>query len=487
MSTTIHPPSDLQKMTPSPRPRESDVLLGTAFALAVTATFLVIDDDTWHWFAVPVFLCGCIASIDALRVVRGRWDVFAPNSLVAVATFHIFFLAPFLHVTADYWPLYVTGAQDWRHSLGVLSVMNLLGLLAYKLGLRLGRPGSGRSPRLLDPRRLVRVLDLLIALCISSWIVLVGLHGGPRAYLQSLISDTADLQGMGTLLVPAEAWPILLAIRLAVTWRQTLRENPRALAVFFACFIIVQFFVSGLRGSRAATVWPLLIVLAICHVIVRRISRRSLAVAGLVILSFSWIYAFYKTVGRDVEGLLTGRTSISELSAVTNRDFQSLLLEDLSRTGVQGIIVDRLEAGTVQLGWGESYVGDVLTFLPDALFQTSVRSKVEFGTIALYGYQDDSFRSTRIYGLGGEAMLNFGWAGPLLAFSVFGIVVAKVRGAYDRALEAGALSAGGIVAPALCVWSLLLLISDLDNAILFGLKHVVPLAVAVLLTQERHS
>jgi len=78
-------------------------------------------------------------------------------------------------------------------------------------------------------------------------------------------------------------------------------------------------------------------------------------------------------------------------------------------------------------------VGDAAVFLlPDTVWPGRPEGKGAAGTRALYGeyLASSSFRASNIYGLGGEALLNFGIVGPPVAFIVLGVVVGRVfRGA----------------------------------------------------------
>src|SRR5829696_787148 len=103
--------------------------------VSIIAAFGSTSDKFAHWFVLPVLLCGALIGIDAVDWVRGRLDVFDPVGLIGLVGFHFFFLAPLLHVSWDHWMpgALVVPPQDWRVWLGGMAVLNLLGILVYRL------------------------------------------------------------------------------------------------------------------------------------------------------------------------------------------------------------------------------------------------------------------------------------------------------------------------------------------------------------------
>src|SRR5262249_44613121 len=114
---------------------------------AVVAVLLVRTPDLWHWFVVPVWLCGVLIGGDALDWCLGRCHRFDPRGVIGLIGVHLFFLAPLLHVSWGYWMGYIIPPPDWREWLGGMAVLNALGLLAYRVCLRLvpASPPRGRS------------------------------------------------------------------------------------------------------------------------------------------------------------------------------------------------------------------------------------------------------------------------------------------------------------------------------------------------------
>jgi hypothetical protein len=158
-----------------------------------------------------------------------------------------------------------------------------------------------------------------------------------------------------------------------------------------------------------------------------------------------------------------------------------VLLGDLSRAGVQAIVVDRLlRDPPADLAFGESYAGDVVKLFPESVLSSViVRDKVAVGTDVLYGEGTyaSGFASTRIYGLVGEGLMNFGFVGGVAVFAALGFAVRGAAMLYQAA-QRGSMPAS-VLAPAVGVTCILMLGSDLDNLIWFTFKQLLPLLLIV--------
>lgn len=469
-------------------------VISTFLMVAVSATAGLLVDPLWHWLLLPVTVSGILIGVDAVSWVRKRLDLFSPQALVGIFGVHFFYIAPVLSVAWGFWPKYVPPAQDWRASVGVLASVNVLGLLLYRLVLtrRRGEPPRRRQ-LVVDERTFHTFAQLAVLVSLSMFVVVVLRLGGPSGYLERANAETEALAGMGYLFLLAEAWPLMLFAMLVLKHRKHLRDHRLQLALLILIFVGVQFVVGGLRGSRSNTVWPTLIAIGMVHLLVVRIRRRTLVAGALVMVGFMWLYGFYKAVGTESFNILTGQASVTTLSDQTGRNFQFLLLEDFGRVGTQALVVDRIEHGT-ELAKGETYLGDATLLVPSWLVPEPPRGKVEVGSDALYGMGsfDGGVRSTRIYGLTGEAMLNGGVLAGALVMGLFGFYVRFANSLYHRARSAGTLDRGLVgaahfMAPAIGISAVLVLGNDFDNLIWFFAKQILPLATVVWLARKPSS
>lgn len=456
-------------------------LIASFLVVFCTTIFVALSPQLWHWFLIPTALCGIVLGTDLVGWARGHLDVLEPRALVALFGFHMVFAVPLLHVAWDFWPQYVAPATDWRHSMGVLGLVNLVGLAIYRH--IVGRPMRERPPRFeVDRALLLTWAPWAILVSIAASAVIVMRSGGPLGYLSAIADPDGreTLSGSGWLLVVGESWPLLLFVVILLRRRDWYRTHPGAATLLLFAFAITQFAVGGLRGDRSNTIWPLLMALGIVSLLVVQV-RRSVLVAGIVTGTlFIWLYGFYKATGTDALGIVTGSSSTSALSRETGRSMQRVVLEDLGRGGIQAVVVDRFLNGTAgPPARGGTYLGALdAVVLPQGL-ETGAADKrvagkrVQFGNYGAGG----EFQASRIYGLTGEGIINLGLFGAPLAFVPFALWVRYCTRIY-RVARRGSLAAG-LVAPCLAVSCVLAFGSDFDNWLWFLIKHALPLLALI--------
>lgn len=462
-----------------------------SWVLSVTAVFFsttllsLFTPQLWHWMIVPTSVAGILFGVDVADWVRGRLDALQPRALVALFGFHLCYIGPLMHVAWDYWPKYVHPAQDWRVSLGVLAVVNVTGLVLYRIVIA---APANPAPAVVRQLNVARFKGYSVAAILVGLIALVAVvvrFGGPIGYIRVISGTREELAGNGWLLILAESWPMVLFASVLMVRRSWFRTHLIALLVLTVGFFLVQFTISGLRGSRGNTVWPSLIAIGLIHLIVRPVARRVLVAGALLLVSFMYVYGFYKAVGTDVFNLARGQTSTTALARETGRTLPLLLLEDFGRAGTQSVVVDRLARGGT-LSWGMTYVGDIAVLMPDSVVPDPPVDKSQAGTDLLYaqGAYDAGLRSSRIFGLVGEGMLNWGVVGGALAFLPFAVFVRWADRVWRTATGTGNTVAS-LMAPSLTALCLLALGSDLDNVLWLFYGQALPLLSVVMLSRCR--
>jgi hypothetical protein len=471
----------------------ADWALSSGLVPAASATLAIIDPRLRHWFLIPVTACGILIGVDAFGWIRRRFDIFDPQALLGLLGLHFFYLAPILHVMLDYWPPRILPPADWREALGAMAVLNLVGLAIYRWLVSSGRraaiaePSTARfRPALrFNERRFYGVGLLAAAVGLAAFCVEVALFGGVGGFLDVMTQNRIELVGMSWLLIPAESFPLIVFSLIMVRWRTELAHRRGLVLFLLLSLAIVQFLVGGLRGSRSSTVWPVLLGLMLVHFLVFTISRRSLLLCGAIFMIFMYSYGLYKAGGVEVVDIARGTRTAQEISAKTGRDMMpTILLADLGRADIQALVLDRKRQGHGELGYGVTYLGGAELILPRWLLPERLPTKLNVGTEVLYGpgfYDYDARRwSQRVYGLTGEAMLNFGPAGAAVAFIPLGLIVRRSRRLYARAIGPSDLAAK-LLAPSLCIATVLVLTSDLDNLVFFLAQRFLPVAAVVLL------
>ena len=456
--------------------------------VSIIAAFGLTSDKFAHWFVLPVLLCGALIGIDAVDWVRGRLDVFDPVGLLGLVGFHFFFLAPLLHVHWNHWMAgtLVTPPQDWRVWLGSMAVLNLLGILVYRL---LRNPVQkyleGRSKQavwVIDKGRFLCVLvfGLLISLMaqILVYSAFEGLAGYITTYQESITSLAAretSYKGMGVVFMLSESFPLLTMVGFAVLARKSkLLSNWVVLLLIVAVFVGLEFLFGGLRGSRSNVVFMIVWGVGIIHLWVRPVPRVLIYFGMAFLVLFMYYYGFYKSAGTEGLQALESPTAANALEEKTGRTSDVVILGDLGRSDVQAFLLYRLTGSTAsnyEYAWGETYLAAASLLIPESVLPERPPSKVEYGTEAQYGigsYVPNIKQSSKIYGLAGEAMLNFGPLAIPFAFSVLGIFVGWVRHLF---LTLAASDTRLLLLPFLVILSLVVLTSDLDNLLFFVIKN----------------
>lgn len=459
----------------------------------LSAAGLVLVDRLAHWFVVPVLACGVIIGRDAVDWMRRRVDLLDPVGVIGLLGVHLFFLAPLLHVALDVWMPYVEPPADWRTWLGWMAVVNAVGLLAYQLTRALGhRWGSRRRPAvawLVSPRRCLPVLGLALLGTLAAQALAYRLHGGFLGYVEAAVANDPSFEGMGWLFMISERFPIvaLLGFVMLARGRASLRRGPVLAAVLAGVFLAQLLLFGGLRGSRSMMVWTMFWAIGSVHVWVRPLSRPALALAGLVLLAFMYGYGLYKGAGLEALRVWDKPALARELEEETGRTIPATVLGDLGRSDVQAYLLYRLTEGPGAYAWGRTYVGGVSLLIPKALWPARPPTKEKEGTDALYGagaYTPGELVASNVYGLAGEAMLNFGPLGPLAAFALLGIGVGFVRGRY-AALAFPDLR--WLLYPYVVLACVVGLVGDSDNLVFFLVNDgLVPLVVVALCRRARH-
>ncbi len=461
--------------------KPGSVFLAVYLCTLTLLVVMLLSSEVWHWFLLPLWVCGVLVGTDAIDWLRGRVGLFDPVGILGVMGFYFFLVAPLLHVYLDYWMLYVVGPPDWRDWLGGMAVLNAAGLLAYRvtrgfLLRRTRRTLSDKSSWTLDETRYPKLLavGLLATAALQMWVYRS--YGGLTGYIQAFsenIGAGGSFQNMGWIFMVSESFPILALFAFAF-WARKTRYGSSTLALILALlsFFVLQMLFGGLRGSRSNTIWALFWAVGVLHLVVRPISKKLISVGFIFLVVFMYFYGFYKGAGLDALEALQSADARADLSQETGRDVNTLLLADLERSDVQAMLLYRLssEDGIELYGWGRTYVGDAAILIPRALMPNRPPQKVKEGTEVLYGkgsYAPGVLEASRVYGLAGEAMLNFGPLAVPLAYALFGLLVGSIGRFIQRLAPTDSRL---LLAPFLVNLCITVLVGDSDNIIFFLIK-----------------
>jgi hypothetical protein len=413
-----------------------DAVVGCALALSVLLAGVATIEGLRHWFVLPVGLCGCLLLTDSLRWARGEVDLLDPAGILSVLGVHFFFLAPLLHVAWNEWMRYVEHPPDWRLGLGLMGLINLVSLLAFRMLAWRSPATRGRTGATwrVNLEQWPLVFTILVAMSVAALVGLWARFGGPfgvaEAYDQRLDQDA--FTGMGWLFALAENAAPLLAVGL-VGWRPRRSKAVGFVTVsaILVSFLALRFLTAGMRGSRANIIWALFWMVGLIHLRLRPLTRKWIAGGLVLLVGFMYVYGYFKYAGlKGVEVLTTGDAVADESVALP--PLKMVLLGDLARADVQALLMLRSccsEQG-LDLAWGRTYLASLALLTPRSLWpQGRPQSKVLEGTRALQGWtpEEGPFTASNVYGIAGECLLNFGPLAVPFAYALFGLLVHRAR------------------------------------------------------------
>lgn len=458
------------------------IYISCLISLLIALYFISTSQQFEHWFLIPVTLCGIVIGVDAVEWFRRRLDLFDPVGIIGLLGYHFFFLAPLLHVNWDVW--YVTSfiyPTDWRPWLGSLSIFNLIGIFLYRISRNIIPISKNnylkKSVWLINPNRFFPIITFAMVISLVLQTMVYSRFGGVLGYIASATSgDESAFEGMGILFLFSESFPILAMMAFGVYAQKYKRLNSwPILLIILVIFLALQMFFGGFRGSRSNTIWALFWAVGIIHFMIRQVTRKQIAVGLVFLLFFMYFYGFFKADGIDgVKTAFSGRDARTQLEAESGRTWQGLLLGDLARSDIQASTLRNLMRpdSDYEYAFGETYLAATTLMVPSFMMpDTPFKHKIMKGTEMLYGkdsFQEGVWESSKVYGLAGEAMLNFGPFALPLAFIPFGILVGFIQ---RKLFEWDALDSRMILMPMLVNLAFIVLVSDLDNVIFFMFKN----------------
>jgi hypothetical protein len=234
----------------------------------------------------------------------------------------------------------------------------------------------------------------------------------------------------------------------------------------------------GLRGSRTNTLWTLLHAVLIIHLSIRKFSKTHILLLALLAFGFLYIGKIYKVT--------RGEFIIENDYSLLEQDVKAsdILVGDLSRYGMQAYLIYEYEKNTDYVPkFGSTYVGDILKFIP--IYKESSRKidKVSAGTELMYG-KNAIIRSSRIYGLLGESILNFGILLSPIVFFLFAIFVKKIKQFNEN------ISINDIrffLIPLFINLTVMIFNTDLDNVTFFFIKRIVPIFFVIFIIKRKFN
>jgi hypothetical protein len=463
-----------------------DAAIGCAVVVAACA-FLAVSADGLHWALIPLGLCGALTAPTLVRWLRGVSDAFDPKAVVTVLVFHNTFVAPVLHLLWDWYTPLVRVPHDTWGWFGRLAVVNAIALVCLELAYRSTvaiRPPALRPLRRVRAGRLAMALGLGGFIAVLAQLQLLRHFGGASGLIDAYEARGQEFSGMGTFLMLAWPFPLiaLLETLLLVSRRRRRRPSGRLIAALLAAFAVLHLAWAGLHGSRLSMLGGIFLAAGLCHFLVRRFSTRAVLVGVSAALVFCFVYSFYKGAGRvGIATALSGTEGLARAQQQTGRDVGWLLLGDLGRADVQMEVLWTMYDANPEYRpkLGATYVGAAI-FIPRGLWPSRPRGPQEAYTElrdGQIGTREGDAPNSRVFGLTGETLLNFGWMGVPVAHALFGVLIGLVRRGIDS-LRPG--DARFLVVPFAILLVTALYLLDLSEVVFMFLQDCALLAVCAV-------
>ena len=449
------------------------ICVALALSGAIVVSVIAAVPRVSHWSTLAAVACVGVGLVNLRTALRRTTGLFDPFVWIEAYALYFFGVAPILHVVLGHYIDYPLLPDDMRPWLGRASLINLVGLVAHAFIIRtvaLRRDvievAAIPPPLSVDAGTVtVRRIAILSVCALVATVILVG---GPGAYVTQNLARLDGLRGLGSLVLISDLLPMAIVIFFALKWWRG--GITRGAIPILAAAILLQLLLSGLRGSRIQIVFSAIVCVGVVYGAGLRVRRSALAALAIGALAFSFAYTTYKDGGLDA---ISGGASASN-----ERGLDVLLLGDLGRSDVQALLLWHDATDTdLPHGYGRTYAADVVVHVPSAVRpDLSGWSKVDYGTQWLVGSLPEGFRVGNIYGIAGEAVLNFGAWAFLPALIVWSLVTRWVLLWYDE--QRRRARPVFLVAPFLCIFLITVLMSDLDQVIYMTLRFgFVPLLV----------
>jgi hypothetical protein len=408
----------------------TNYLISAAIALVIDLIFAVASEPCQHWCLIPLALCGTLIGADFVAWARGEINVLDPKTVVAAMLYLNCFLAPLLHLTYN---IYGKGAytSDWPAYFGYMAWFNAAGIILLKLGhnifFKIVRPV--KSFWQIAPDRFIGIFIVVLVISLFASGIIRFFFGG---LVRGSLFTAMEASYLSTLVMLGDPAPLLMtmAIIFWILWKNPDKQQSLTTVVCILIFISVfQFLWVGLRGSRSGILWTVLIVSLIIHYRLRPLSIKFLIVCLCIMFVFAYLYDFYKKLGPKGWEAVWSSQAREELSRERGGVGPlETLLGDFAEADVQAVLLYNL--GVLKDSFkpvhGQTYIMSALIFIPRVVWKNKPKSPKLRAATELQGasgYQ----QSSRVYGLPGEGMLNFGYYGILPPFFVFGALFGWFR------------------------------------------------------------
>lgn len=309
--------------------------------------------------------------------------------------------------------------------------------------------------------------------------------GGVLGYINAWGEERSQFDGLGKVFIIAEAFPIILSLAF---FAFLFKNNNllKYIILFLIIFLIVKILFGGLRGSRSNTVWGVFWIVGIIHIAFYKIKKYQFFIIILCFSTFMSTYALYKSYGVDA---FSGEYSLEDTNRFEGNPYISMLINDFSRSSLNTYQTSQYyEGSNYSIKYGETYLQSLSMIVPPLKYFFNGYNKDAAGFELYHDVKIDprvdDYYNSRVFGLYGEGILNFGPIFATLLIFLYGFVVSRIN-SYSLSLNPN--DARLFFVPFITNMCMVFMISDSNNIIFFVIKNALVVWIMFMLITEKRK
>lgn len=437
------------------------------------------------YIAIPFFM-GLLLLLESIELgVRKGGTLFHPYVFVSLILIWVLVLSPVASIYYQQYLFYPPKEIDWKKWVNITCWFYLfLIIFHYLIGMVfLKNHQENKTKFTLNKRSAFLVCSFFLLFSLICQVIVYAKFGGITGYMTTWTEDRNEFDGMGSLFMLAEPFPILALITLCLFVKKEDLKHPLFFVIItFLIFFILKLLFGGFRGSRSNTIWGLFWFAGIIHLYYFKLKKIHL-ISGLVFLVvFMNLYSIYKSFGVDAFSM---QYSIEDTGRFEDNPTVTILLNDFSRIGLHAyMLFQYFDFGFYDIKYGQTYLSTLNKLIPlwneiDLYSKNSAGSEILYDRKSSLVFQD--YYNSRIYGAYGEAILNFG---PIIAIWIFGIYSFLIVLLDNFTRTISKTDPYLLLIPFLSNLSLMSLLADSDNFLFFFFKNGILIILFLFLIRK---
>ncbi|WP_312157520.1 hypothetical protein [Acinetobacter variabilis] len=458
------------------------------FLFVINLIFFIRYNIDYTLFFLQFNLC-CILLLNLIyKSVRLGSNLFYPLPITCIILLISCVIAPIISFGEKHYMFLPSRDIDWEKYLFLISLLYSIGIVFFYIvtkALLVEKKIYIFDDATINKTHLIIISMIFLIFSLVTQILIFLKFGGIVGYLTQWTEDRDALDGFGIWYMFAEPFPIILLVFLIllIGRKKILNNKYKWIILLFIIFFISKLLFGGFRGSRSNTIWGLFLFAGIVHIYLFKLKKIHYILGILFLSGFMSIYAVYKTYGVEA---FSGDYTIEDTNRYEGNPLLSIYLGDFSRATVNAFQLAQLnDLGNYNYKWGQTYLYTSTMILPPIKNIYTGYGKNSAGYEIINNQninpEKDFFHNSRVFGLYGEGILNFGPVFALFLFLFMAIFVVFL----DNFCRGFLVSKVYIfLIPFLANLSFLFVVSDSDNIVFFLLKDGFLFIVYLVLIQN---